>query len=47
MKHLALDYFFLRQKVNSNELQVKHIPSVDQLADAYQTIIKATILCHL
>ena len=34
MKHLALDYFFVREKVNSKQMQVKHVPSVYQIVDA-------------
>ncbi|OMO68753.1 Integrase, catalytic core [Corchorus capsularis] len=34
MKHLALDYFFVREKVQAGELQVKHISTKAQLADA-------------
>lgn len=33
-KHLALNYFFVHEKVSSNELKVKHIPSKLQLVDA-------------
>lgn len=33
MKHLALDFFFVREKVVSKELVVQHIPSLEQLAD--------------
>lgn len=34
MKHIALDYHFVRQFVQSGELRVSHIASADQLADA-------------
>ena len=34
MKHLALDYHFVRQQVQAKKLRVTHISSVDQLADA-------------
>ncbi|KAG7589765.1 GAG-pre-integrase domain [Arabidopsis suecica] len=34
MKHLALDYHFVREQVQSNKLRVSHITSADQLADA-------------
>lgn len=33
MKHLALDYFFVRQHVNSGAFKVSYVPSNDQLAD--------------
>lgn len=35
MKHLALDYHFVRQQVQAKKLRVAHISSVDQLADAF------------
>lgn len=34
MKHLALDYHFVNQFVQSGQLRVTHITSDDQLADA-------------
>lgn len=34
MKHLALDYHFVRQFVQSGALRVSHVNSADQLADA-------------
>ncbi|KAL0796930.1 hypothetical protein Bca101_068307 [Brassica carinata] len=34
MKHLALDYHFVRQQVQAKKLRATHISSVDQLADA-------------
>ncbi|GJR82519.1 retrovirus-related pol polyprotein from transposon RE2 [Tanacetum coccineum] len=34
MKHVALDYHFVREKVAVGSLRVHHINSVDQLADA-------------
>lgn len=33
MKHLALDFHFVREKVQSGLLKVHHVPSHDQLAD--------------
>lgn len=33
MKHLALDYFFVREQVSSGSLRVKHVKSADQVAD--------------
>ncbi|KAJ0545685.1 putative RNA-directed DNA polymerase [Helianthus annuus] len=33
MKHVALDYHFVREKVADGSLQVQHIHSADQLAD--------------
>ncbi|GJX03127.1 retrovirus-related pol polyprotein from transposon TNT 1-94 [Tanacetum coccineum] len=34
MKHVALDYHFVREKVAAGSLRVHHINSMDQLADA-------------
>lgn len=34
MKHLALDYFFVRERIQQGLLTVQHVPSCDQLADA-------------
>ncbi|KAL0718068.1 hypothetical protein Bca4012_067390 [Brassica carinata] len=34
MKHLALDYHFIRDNVNSGALRVTHVSTHDQLADA-------------
>ncbi|KAI4305262.1 hypothetical protein L6164_028636 [Bauhinia variegata] len=33
MKHLALDYHFVRGQVANHQLRVHHIPSSSQLAD--------------
>lgn len=34
MKHLALDFHFVREKVQQGTLRVQHIVGDDQLADA-------------
>lgn len=34
MKHIALDYHFVRELVQANKLRVSHVSSADQLADA-------------
>lgn len=34
MKHIALDYHFVRQFVQSRQFRVTHVTSADQLADA-------------
>lgn len=34
MKHIAIDFHFVRDKVQSGELQVSHVSSADQLGDA-------------
>lgn len=33
MKHLALEFFFIREKVANQEVPIQHIPSYDQLAN--------------
>lgn len=33
MKHLALDFHFVREKVSAGEIKVLHLSSTDQLAD--------------
>ena len=33
MKHVAIDYYFLREKVQTGKLYVAHVSSADQLAD--------------
>ena len=33
MKHLALDYYFVRKYVQSGQLQVSYVSAKDQLAD--------------
>ena len=32
-KHIELDLFFVRDKVANNQIQVKHVPATDQVAD--------------
>lgn len=34
-KHIAVDYHFIREKVASKALLLRHIPSVDQFADIF------------
>ena len=34
MKHVALDFHFIRERVQSGALRVSHVSSADQLADA-------------
>ena len=34
MKHVAIDYHFIRDQVQSSVLRVTHVSSADQLADA-------------
>ena len=34
MKHVAIDFYFVRDQVEKKQIEVKHIHSADQLADA-------------
>ncbi|KAK0595375.1 hypothetical protein LWI29_006006 [Acer saccharum] len=34
MKHIAIDFHFVREKVQSGQLRVSHVSSADQLADS-------------
>ena len=34
MKHVALDYHFIREQVQNNDLRVTHVAFADQLVDA-------------
>lgn len=39
MKHLTLDYFFVYEKVSAKEMEVRHIPSSNQLADILSKLL--------
>ncbi|KAH9779039.1 retrovirus-related pol polyprotein from transposon RE1 [Citrus sinensis] len=39
MKHLALDYHFVREKVSAGSLQVAHVSTNDQLADVLTKLL--------
>jgi histone deacetylase 1/2 len=41
-KHMELDIFFVREKVISKNLQVLHVPAVDQYADLFTKALSAT-----
>jgi hypothetical protein len=47
MKHVALDYHFVREKVANGSLRVLHINSADQLADALTKPLGRSIFRHL
>lgn len=47
MKHIALDFHFVRQKIQQGELRVSHVTSVDQLADALTKPLSAPRLLQL
>ncbi|CAI0453850.1 unnamed protein product [Linum tenue] len=42
MKHLALDYHFVRQLVNSRQLLVRYLPTASQLADLLTKALPVT-----
>lgn len=42
MKHLALDYHFIREKVQNGILRVAHVANDDQLADALTKTLSKT-----
>ncbi|XP_019098255.1 PREDICTED: uncharacterized protein LOC109131584 [Camelina sativa] len=49
MKHLALDYHFVREQVQAKQLRVAHISSADNLADALTKPLprqRFDTLCH-
>lgn len=42
MKHIALDYHFIRNQVQSGILRVSHVSTKDQLADALTKALPRT-----
>ncbi|KAM6590148.1 hypothetical protein CsatA_012753 [Cannabis sativa] len=38
-KHIELDLYFVKEKVQSHQIAVKHVPTVDQLADGFTKAI--------
>jgi len=38
MKHLVLDYHFVREKVNQGRLQINHISTKNELTDALKSL---------
>ena len=46
-KHIETRFHFIREKVESNELQVEHIAGEDQLADICTKILPKTRFCKL
>lgn len=34
-KHIALDFHFIREQIDSGQLKISHVSSVDQLADVF------------
>ncbi|CAL1359087.1 unnamed protein product [Linum trigynum] len=47
MKHLALDYHFVRQLVTSKALHLRHVPTASQLADVLTKALPSTRFCLL
>ena len=47
MKHLAIDYHFVRDLMQSSSLRVVHVSSGDQLADALTKSLPRPCLLHI
>ena len=47
MKHIAIDFHFVREKVQSNQLCISHVSSADQLADSLTKPLSRTRFCLL
>ncbi|KAK0573554.1 hypothetical protein LWI29_009785 [Acer saccharum] len=47
MKHIAIDFHFVREKVQSNQLRISHVSSADQLADSLTKPLSRTRFCLL
>lgn len=47
MKHVAIDYHFLREKVQTGKLRVAHVSSADQLADLLTKPLPRSQFQHL
>ncbi|KAK0605174.1 hypothetical protein LWI29_023729 [Acer saccharum] len=47
MKHIAIDFHFVREKVQSNQLRISHVSSSDQLADSLTKPLSRTRFCLL
>lgn len=46
MKHLALDYHFVRERVSDGSIRVLHISSKDQLADVLTKPLSRSLFLH-
>jgi hypothetical protein len=44
MKHVAIDFHFIRQRVQLGTLRVSHVSSQDQLADALTKSLPRSLL---
>ena len=44
-KHIALDFHFIREQVESGQLKISHVPSVDQVANIFtKPLVKRRVL---
>ena len=41
-KHIELDLYFVREKVLRKQVEVRHVPVVDQLADIFTKAISSS-----
>ncbi|GMI77284.1 cysteine-rich RLK (RECEPTOR-like protein kinase) 8 [Hibiscus trionum] len=46
MKHLALDYFFVRDLVAAGSLLIQHIPSKSQITDTLTKLLGRNVFLH-
>ncbi|KAL5554009.1 hypothetical protein UlMin_041410 [Ulmus minor] len=46
-KHIELDLYFVREKVIAKEIEVNHVPSVDQVADVFTKPLSAQFFQRL
>ena len=47
IKHVDIDYHFIREQVNANTVQSTNIPSHSQVADVFTKILTTTQHAHL
>ncbi|OMO82489.1 Reverse transcriptase, RNA-dependent DNA polymerase [Corchorus capsularis] len=47
MKHMSIDFHFVRDKVNTGQLTVRHVPTHDQLADLLTKPLPRSKFLHL
>ena len=41
-KHIELDLYFVRERVIQKQLEVKHVPSLDQVADVFTKAVSSS-----
>jgi hypothetical protein len=44
-KHIRVRYFFIKDRVDSNELTIKHYPTEKMLADRFTKPLQGTMFC--